>query len=245
MKTSKLILIDILCCIAFLTLVGGVALAAGSTFTFSGEISDVEGAVVSGAEVSFYKTSNVKRPADFVSNRTGAEGKYQVVLPEGVYWAFATLRRDGRKFGPLGLEDKHSGTPVEVEIGPDEELLMDFVVMDLREATKKIQKKNDTLVRVSGRILDQKGSPVVMAYAMADTVKRFKEIPRYLSAWTDETGQYLLFLPKGRYYLGVLTGFPPDADYSLTQELLVDDDRSGLDVILSDELVKSRDVAPR
>lgn len=245
MTSSKGILLDILCCIVFLTLADGGALAAGSTFIFSGEISDVEGAVVSGAEVSLYKTSNVKRPADFVSNRTGADGNYQVVLPVGVYWAFATLRRDGRKFGPLGLEDKHSGSPVEVSIGSDEELSMDFVVMDLREATKKIQKKNDTLVRVSGRILDQKGSPVAMAYAMADTVKRFKEIPKYLSAWTDGSGQYLLFLPKGTYYLGVSAGFPPDADYSLQQELVVDGDRAGLDMVLSDELVKSRNVAPR
>lgn len=211
---------------------GGVVSAAGSSYTFSGLITDAGGQPLTGAEVSFYSSSNVKKPADFVSNRTASDGAYRAILPAGDYWAFATLRKDGRRFGPLGLEDKHSGEAVSVRVGDGEDMHLDFVVLDLRAAAKKVQKKNEALLRVSGRILDGSGAPVPLAYAMADTVQRFKEFPKYLSAWTDASGEYLLFMPKGTYYLGASAGFPPDAAYSLTQELVVDKDRSGQDMVI-------------
>lgn len=210
----------------------GAALAWGQdSIVMHGIVSDYAGNPVSGAEVGIYRSRNVKKPADFVSNRTGKDGVYQVALPAGAYWGVALLRKDGRKFGPLGPGDKYSGEAVEVLV-EGQELEMDFAVLDLREAARKVQKKNEELVRVSGRVLDDKGRPVEMAYAMANPVNRFKEMPRYLSAWTGVDGAYVLFLPKGAFYFGAATGFPPDSAYILHQDVTLEGDLAGYDIVV-------------
>lgn len=178
-------------------------------FVLHGTISDVDGKPVAGAEVALYRSKNVKKPADFASNRTAGDGVYSVALPSGQYFAVAVLRKGEKRFGPLDLGDRHSGEAVEITVGPDEELKHDFTVMDLREAARQNQKKNSALVRLSGRILDKDGQPLAMAYAMAERGERFKDLPTYISAWSDSSGTYLLFLPKGRFYVGAATAFPP------------------------------------
>ena len=78
----------------------------------------------------------------------------------------SVFRKSGKKIGPLELGDKHSGEAVELDVGPGEDLDLDFSVMDLREAAKAGQKRNETLVKLSGRIIDKKGRPVAMALAL-------------------------------------------------------------------------------
>jgi hypothetical protein len=130
------------------------------------------------------------------------------------------------------LGDKHSGEAIEVNIAADSSLQHDFTVMDLREAAQQNQKKSADLLRVSGRILDQEGQPMAMAYTIADKGERFKEMPIYLSAWSDSSGTYLLFLPKGRYYLGAASLFPPDPALTLTKEVNLTADMEGVDLVL-------------
>ena len=197
-----------------------------------GVISDINGKPVAGAEAALYRSKNDKKPADFASNRTSEDGVYTVSVTPGVYWAVAVLRKGEKRFGPLELGDKHSGEAVEVNIAPDGELQHDFTVMDLRDAAKQNQKKNADLLRLSGRILDQNGKPVAMAYTMADLGGRFKEIPAYLSAWSDSSGTYLLFLPKGRFYLGAASGYPPDPAQPLDKEVNLTADMEGVDLVL-------------
>lgn len=217
--------------LAFLFSVETLAWAAD--FTLRGVVSDVLGRPVAKAEVALYRGKNVKKPAEFASSPTTADGSYSVTLPAGQYWAVAVLRKGEKRFGPLDLGDKHSGEAVEVMVGPEAELMRDFVVMDLREAARQNQKKNMDVVRLSGRIVDQEGKPVAMAYALADSGRQFKEMPAYLSAWSDESGGYLLLVPKGRLYLGAATVYPPDAKQALEKEVALTNDMEGVDLVVT------------
>lgn len=205
--------------------------ARAADFVLHGVVADVDGKPVAGAEVGLYRGKNVKKPADFASSPTTADGAYSVTVPPGQYRAVAVLRKGEKRFGPLDLGDKHSGEAVEVMVGPSAELKHDFTVMDLREAAKQHQKKSD-LVRLAGRILDQDGKPVTMAYALADQGQRFKDLPAYLSAWSDASGGYHLFVPKGRFYLGAATGYPPDPEQPLGREITLSGDQDGVDLVL-------------
>lgn len=209
--------------------------AESADFVVHGVVSDVDGKPVTGAEVTLYRGKNVKKPADFASKRTAADGAYSVTVPQGQYWAVAVLRKGERRFGPLELGDKHSGDPVELTVEEGSDLAHDFTVMDLREAAKQNQKKNADLVRVSGRIMNQNGTPVPMAYTLADKGQKFKEMPLYLSAWTDASGEYLLLVPKGKLYLGATLKYPPDPNQTLTKEIDLTADQDGVDFTVTTE----------
>lgn len=202
-------------------------------FELQGRVVDSAGEPVAGAEVYVYRSANVKKPADYVSNHTEADGLYRVLLPPGSYWAVAVLRRDGRQFGPLGSNDKHSGEPLALEFKEQAPLQQDFVVIDLREAARRTQKKNPELLKVSGRILDSGGQPVAMAYAFASKGEKPEAMPKYLSAWTDAHGQYILYLPAGEYILGTTLAFPIDNDYQVLERQSFNNDREKLDLTMA------------
>ncbi len=218
--------------IIFFILVFVTPAGAAQTYVMSGVVTDVNGKPAAGADVAVYLGPNVKKPADFMSNRTADDGKYSLALPQGHYWAVAVLRKDGRRFGPLGLHDKHSGGAVEIDAGPDEDMVYNFTVMGLKDAALKARKRNKNLLEVSGRIMGPDGKPIALAYALADPGRKFKLIPRYLSAWTDKSGRYALFLPPGHFYIGAATVFPPKADYLLKDELTLKADRHNFDLRL-------------
>jgi len=219
-----------------LVIVTGVGLSAlacrAADLALHGVVTDVDGHPVAKAEVALYRTKNVKKPADFVSSPTAADGTYTLTLPAGSYWAVAVLRKGEKRFGPLDFGDKHSGEAVAIEVALDAELKHDFKVMDLREAAKQNQKKNTELVRLSGRLLDSEGKPLAMAYALADKGQRVKEMPTYLSAWSDDSGAYLLLVPKGRLYLGAATAYPPAPEQTLAKEISLENDREGVDLVV-------------
>jgi hypothetical protein len=209
----------------------GSGWAASETYRLDGRIVGAEGKSVSGAEVYLYRTKNVKKPADFISNKTGPDGLYEMILPPGKFFGVAILRKSGNKFGPLEAGDKHSGDPVELEIDGDA-INLDFEVVDLREAARKVQKRNEQLFRISGTLLDESGHPLSMAYAVADKFKKSKNVPSYLSAWSDKSGEYALFMPKGKYFMGGEVVFPPDRSYVLEREINLEKDVSGVDIVV-------------
>lgn len=200
---------------------------------FSGRVLDGTGNPVAGAEVYVYKNQQVKRPADFISNRTEQDGRFRLSLPAGRYWTVAVLRKGGSRFGPLSPEDRHSGEPISLDIVDPTGKTMDFTVLDLREAFRQGQKKNEALVRVRGRIQTGQGEPVNMAYVMADVRKRPKGIPQYLSVWTSSDGLFSIYLPPGRYFLGAFRQFPPQEDLSLPKEMDITHDQEGLELVPS------------
>lgn len=228
MSGSRFIL-SVLCCLLLLP----PALArAGENFVFRGQIVDTGDRPVAGAEVYVFDSANVKRPADFVSNRTGADGYYRVELAPGHYWCLAIMRTSGASFGPLGRDDKHSGEPIEIDSAGKKEFIKDFTVMDLREAARVNQKRGEAVVKISGKILDDDGLPVEMAYVLADPQRKFGDMPRYLSTWTDVDGRYVFFLPTGKFFIGASKDFPPASDYVLSKEVDFARDTEGFDLLV-------------
>ena len=199
--------------------------------TFEGKVVDTKGVPVEGALVFIYTTPDVRRTANFISNRTAGDGRYRVVLPAGSYWAVARLKH-GETYGPLMPGDKHSGDPVEVEFAPGKTVHQDFTVADLQEAIRTRTKDRERAFRVTGRIVDEGGTPVAGAYAIANKTARLIGIPDYLSAWADDGGRFTLYLPRGKYYLGAASIFPPGRDVPLQGTLTVEGDRQGVEIMV-------------
>lgn len=195
-----------------------------------GKVSDAEGRPVEGALVFIYNGPSVRRSADFMSTPSDKEGLYRAVLPPGRYWAVARSKKSGA-FGPLMPGDRHSGEPAEIEISAGAEAHMDFTVTDIREAMKIRTKTTEGPARVSGRIIDEDGTPVLDAYALAGKSEKVTGIPEYLSAWTDHDGRYTIYLPRGRYYLGGSVVYPPGDAYFMRGEITIDGDKDGLDIV--------------
>lgn len=204
---------------------------AAENLVFRGQIVDTANKPVAGAEVYVFDSNNVKRPADFVSNRTGNDGYFRVEVVPGRYWAMAIMRTSGASFGPLGKDDKHSGEPIEIDVA-GHEFIADFTVMDLREAARANQKRSETVVKISGHIRDEDGLPVEMAYALADQHRQFGDMPQYLSVWTGIDGRYVLFVPQGKFFIGASKDFPPPSDYTLTKEVDFKSDTADVDLIV-------------
>jgi hypothetical protein len=165
-------------------------LYAGQPGILEGRILDIYEEPVRNAEVYVFDSPDVKRPADFISNRTTEDGRYSVKIPSGNYWAVAIFRESGARFGPLGSKDKHSGDSVAIEIAAGDSRAMDFNVMNLREAAMQHKKRSEELIKVTGRIVNRSGAPVQMAYAMAHGQQQFGILPDHISAWTDDKGEY-------------------------------------------------------
>jgi hypothetical protein len=232
-RTSYLVLL-------FLLLLPAVSLnsadvSAGENATLTGRIRNVDGKPVEGAEVFIYSSAQVRRTADFISSPSDTEGRYTIFLPAGTYWCVARWRKGGARFGPLMPGDKHSGEPMEIEVSRGASPA-DFTVADLKEAAALIKKKTrEDYLKIRGRILDRDGKPAQGAYAIASTTRSVSEIPDYLSPWTDETGSYTLYLPRGKYYFGASARFPPGSRTAFARELLLEGDKDDLDIIFPEE----------
>jgi len=207
--------------LVLLNILSPTAGAALETFVLTGRIVNIDAKPVSGAEVFVYDSAAIRRPADFISARTGSDGRFSLTLPRQKFWVVARVR-SGDKFGPLLPGDRHSGEPLILE--PDETgtLQQDFTVVDIREAVRQKQKVRSDFLSVNGRVVDQNGKPLRDAYVFAHPELVVPGIPEYISAWSDESGAYTLYLPAGRFYLGANTTFPPPQGSNASRELVVE-----------------------
>ena len=205
---------------------------AGERSILKGTVLDIKAMPVEGAEIFIYDSPDVRRPADFISARTGKDGSFQMDLPSGVYWTVARLR-SGEQYGPLMPGDKHSGEPVEIELAPGEELVHDFTVVNIRETARLKRKTREDYIKIKGRVLDKNNNPVAKMYVIANKEKEQSGIPEYLSAWTDNTGFYTLYVPRGKYYIGYATSFPPNQDFRIYSEAVFDADKIDFDIIIN------------
>lgn len=182
---------------------------AGGDFLFTGKVTDGAGKPVADAEIFIYDSAAIRRPADFITPRTGSDGVFRIRLPQGKYWTVARVRK-GDKFGPLMPGDRHSGEPAEVDPENNPEVALDFTVADIREAAQSRKKTREDYSRLTGRILDPDGKPVAGAYVFAVEGTSRVEIPAYISSWTDQRGEYVLFVPQGKYVVRGALQFPPE-----------------------------------
>lgn len=202
---------------------------AQETAVLSGKIVDVEGRAVEGARVFVYGTPDVRRSADFISAPTEKDGSFRLLITPGRYWAMARLKKiEG--YGPLMAGDKHSGEAEAIELEAGQELSTSFRIADLKEARMLRSGDREGPVKLSGRILDGKGSPVAKAYVIANRTDKITGMPDYLSAWTEQNGRYVLYIPRGIYYVGAAKDFPPDRSTDLKGPVSIEADKSGLDI---------------
>ncbi len=189
----------------FSILIAGFALAENRLL--QGTVLDETGKPVAGAELFVYDSLKTKRPADFISPKTGPDGKFSMNVPVGKYWVIARLRQ-GEKFGPLLSGGLHSGEPLEIDL--TEALQnVNFTVGDIRDLARAKEKRRSDMVSLSGRILDQAGMPVVSATVCVWREPLTDRLPDIVSAWTEAGGDYTLYLPPGRYSIAAATSFPP------------------------------------
>ena len=200
------------------------AAPAQESYVLTGLITDIDGKPVAGAEVFVYDSAAIRRPADFISARSGVDGRFRMVLPRQKNWAVARVR-SGEKFGPLLPGDRHSGEPQILE--PDEtgELQQDFTVVDIREAVRQKQKIRADFVPVTGQVVDQNSKPVQNVYVFASKDRVVRGVPEYISAWTGTAGDYVLYLPPGRYFVGTSGVFPPLPGTVVNRELILDPEK--------------------
>ena len=220
----------LLCFVFLYAVLFNVTITAKEACLLKGKVSDVGGKGVEGARVFVYNSLDVRRPADFISSPTDKDGLFRLTLPSGKYWAVARLKKT-EGFGPLMPGDKHSGEPVQVELDPGREVSMDFTVANLREAIRTRTGTKEGPVRISGKIVGADGSPLKRAYAFANAKEKGSGIPDYVSAWADEEGRFILYVPKGRYYIGSALEFPPGRDYLVYKEMSLDADKSSVDIV--------------
>jgi hypothetical protein len=215
-------LFTVFLCIAFLCIYHP-ATRAGEIAFLTGKVLDVKAMPVEGAEIFIYDTADVKRPADFISAKTRTDGSFRMDLPAGIYWAVARLR-SGEQYGPLKPGDKHSGDPVEIELAPGEDLEHNFTVVDIRETARLKKKTREDYISIRGRVLDNHNMPVEKVYVIANKDNVCSGIPDYLSAWTDDKGYFTLYVPRGKYFIGYASSFPPDQDCMIQSEAVFDAD---------------------
>jgi hypothetical protein len=218
--------------LAFLLSCHGEAMAV-ETALLKGKVTDFEGKPVEDAVIFIYQNPNTRRQPDFVSPKSDKEGRFRISLPPGRYWAVARVRK-GEEMGPVLSGEKHSGEPAEIGMAGMGDFEKDFVVADIREVARMSARTRQEVVRITGRIVESSGRPVKMAYALANRNDSFAGMPDYLSGWTDDTGYYTLYLPRGKYYVGSSTTYPPDKNSHISyREMTIVGDTSDADIIIN------------
>lgn len=201
---------------ALLFLPPGTSGAEG-TFILQGIVTTLSGDPLPDAEVYLYSTSNTRRPADFISPKTGKNGLYRMILPKAAYWGVARIKK-GERFGPLMPGDKHSGEPVKIDPDTEASLTLNFTVADMQELAQRREKGREELMEISGTV-SFNGKGVAGAYVYARTGRITATLPEYFSGWTDATGEYRLKLPPGSYLLGCDRIFPPSENSNNHREI--------------------------
>lgn len=199
--------------------------------TIRGRILDIAGAPVQGAEASLYLSADSRRPADFLSSRTGADGRYSLSVPAGSYWIVARVRV-ASQVGPLGPGDQHSGPPESLSVRAGSLVTRDLVVADLKAAARRSRQTrvHEDYVRVYGRVLSPGGEPLADHYVIATRDPKDPRLPEYISGWTGGDGRYTLYALRGRASFAVAARFPPLLPSLEMREHLIGDDDNELDL---------------
>ncbi len=212
----------------------GTVVAAGTSL-LKGKVTDLEGRPVEDAVVFIYQSTNTRRQPDFLSPKSDKEGRFSIALPPGRYWVVARVKKD-EEMGPVPSGGRHSGEPAEIDMTGTGDFEKDFVVADIREVAKMGARTRQDAVRIAGRILESDGKPVRMAYAIANRSDNISEVPDYLSGWTDETGYYAIYLPRGKYYIGAAVTFPPGKGNLSFKEIMIGEDKKDIDIVVNKPL---------
>lgn len=182
--------------------------AAGGQGRLKGQIV----APLEGVYLYVYKPgSDLYGPAFAVSAPTGADGAFELELPDGEYVAVARKHKDGSAAGPIVAGDNRSEfLKVTVKGGTVEMTVVAPVkIGDERRMSADVAVSRTGL---SGRVLDSDGKPVEGARVHVYDHVQMSERPKFVSEKTGPDGRYQVPLPAGgTYYLAARDKFggPP------------------------------------
>lgn len=174
------------------------------------------GAPVDGAFVYVYSAAEtgLMGPSYGEAVQSEADGSFRINLPAGRYHLAARKRADGARMGepaPGDLNGNYPANPVTLSKGETLELgefalaAVDAGILARRQAEGKFL---PTDTAFSGRVIDQdgQGQPRIYLFAYADS--RMVGKPAFISAPSDEGGNYTLYLGAGgTYFIGARSTF--------------------------------------
>lgn len=165
----------------------------------------LDGKPVENAIVTVYPdlSSQLKGMGLAMAAPTGAQGYFELPLFSGSYYLVVRVRKDGQMAGPLRAGDLFGYLPANPLVLKDGDVAR--VHIPLIAVPEKVSRHSANLfgnTRISGQILDQKGTPVpgiqVLLYDDPVMLNR----PLFVSQQTDADGRYQISFPEGgRYYL--------------------------------------------
>jgi hypothetical protein len=181
-----------------------------SGITIRGKLVDDGGNPVPGGHVYAYLQgkSSTLGPADAMSEPTGADGKYILILPEGVYTLVARMRLSGSISGPLRNGDMSGQMPKPVRAVPGGSTGLDLMLVVFRQGSEGDPKRIlTTRTRIKGIVNDPDGKALGGTHVFAYMGAFRSDPPDYLSATTGLDGNFEISLPGGgSYTIGARTG---------------------------------------
>jgi hypothetical protein len=181
-----------------------------SGITIEGNLVDDGGHPVQDGHVYAYRQgkSNTLGPAEGMSEPTGADGAYILVLPEGVYTLVARRRMSGSISGPLRNGDMSGQISKPILAGPGNRTGMDITLTVFRQGSEGDPKRKlTTHTRIKGIVTDSGGKVLDGTHVFAYRGAFRSDPPDYLSPATGPDGQFEISLPGGGFYtIGARTG---------------------------------------
>jgi len=181
-----------------------------SGITIAGKLVDDGGRPVLDAHVYAYleDKANTLGPADAMSEPTGANGAYILILPEGTYTLVARKRLSGSISGPLRNGDMTGQLSKPLRAGPGERTGVDIKLRVFRQGLEGDPKRIlTTHTRIKGIVTDPGGGVLEGAHVFAYRGAFRPDPPDYLAPATDKDGRFEISLPGGgSYTIGARTG---------------------------------------
>ncbi len=181
-----------------------------SGITIGGKLVDKTGHPVRGAHVYAYRAdkSNTLGPADAMSEPTGSDGAYILILPEGTYTLVARRRLSGSISGPLRNGDMSGQMSKPILAGPGDRTGTDITLTVFRQGSEGDPKRIlTTHTRIKGIVTDPDGKVLDGTHVFAYRGAFRPDPPDYLTPATGLDGQFEISLPWGGFYtIGARTG---------------------------------------
>lgn len=175
-----------------------------------GVLTDEAGSPVADAHVYAYREdkANTLGPADAMSEPTGEDGVYTLVLPAGTYTLVARRRLSGSISGPLRNGDLSGQVPRPVRLGAGGLTGLDITLRVFKQGSEGDPKRIlTTHTRITGTVTDPEGRSLAGAHVFAYRGAFRTDPPDYLAPPSDREGRFEISLPGGgSYTIGARTG---------------------------------------
>jgi hypothetical protein len=171
--------------------------------TVTGMIVDDGGHPVMGVHVYAYAEdkSNTLGPADAMSEPTGADGAYILILPEGTYTLAARRRQSGSISGPLKNGDLSGQLSKPLRAGPGQRTGVDITLRIFRQGSEGDPKRIlTTHTRIKGIVTDTEGKTLEGGHVFAFKGAFRTDPPDYFTPATGKDGRFEISLPEGGFY---------------------------------------------